>query len=90
MIEKVAIVQNSAGIHCRPAAIILKEVLGYKGEITLRSETGTCRLASVMELLTMCLEQGAEITVSVHGANEETIAARLVELFEREYDFPPQ
>lgn len=90
MIEKSAIVKNSAGIHCRPAAIILKEVLGYNGLITLRSETGTCRLASVMELLTMCLEKGAEVTLSVHGDDEETIATRLVELFEREYDFPQQ
>ena len=88
MIERVAIVQNGAGIHCRPASIILKEIMGYKGEITVRSEAGSCRLASVMELLTMCLEKGTEVTLSVHGADEGTVVARLVELFEREYDFP--
>jgi len=90
MIEKVAIIRNGAGIHCRPASVILKDLMGYKGEITIRAATGSCRLASVMELLTLCLEKGTEVTLTVEGVDEERTAARLVELFEREYDFPPQ
>lgn len=90
MIERKAVISNGAGIHCRPAAVILKEVRDYDGEIIVSASSGSCRLTSVMELLVLCLEQGTEVSVAVEGENEEYIAARLVELFERIYDFPPQ
>ncbi len=90
MIERKAVINNGAGIHCRPAAVILKEVRDYEGKIIIRASSGSCRLTSVMELLALCLEQGTEISLTVDGEDEEDIAARLVELFERTYDFPPK
>ena len=46
-------------------------------------------LESMMGLLSLGLCRGTEVTIRVNGGDEERIGDRLVELFEREYEFPP-
>jgi phosphotransferase system HPr (HPr) family protein len=90
MVEAKAIIQNEAGIHCRPSAILVKEGISYSGEILITAESGTCTLTSALELIMLGLESRTEITVQVTGPDEETFCSKLVELFETHFDFPPQ
>jgi phosphotransferase system HPr (HPr) family protein len=90
MIEVKAVVQNEAGIHCRPSAILVREGCAYEGEIRVTAETGTCTLTSALELIMLGLERGAEVCIQVTGPNEEDEAKKLVELFETHFDFPPR
>ncbi len=90
MIEKSATIRNEQGIHCRPSAVILKEISGYDGEILILSSEGTSDLKSVMGLMALGLHEGAEIQIQVTGPDEEAMASKLVELFQTEFDFPPQ
>ena len=90
MFEAKAIVQNEAGIHCRPSAILVKEGLAYSGEILVTAESGTCTLTSALELIILGLEPQTEVTIRVTGPDEEVFGNRLVELFETHFDFPPQ
>ena len=89
MQKRTAIIQNAQGIHCRPSAVIVKEVAGYPGRITLRNRNGACDVSSVMQLLSMELHQGSHVSVEVEGETEERVADRLVELLETHFDFPP-
>ena len=90
MVETKAVIQNEAGIHCRPSAILVKEGCEYGGEILVQADSGTCNLTSALELIMLGLEQGAEISIRVSGPNEEEEARKLVELFETHFDFPPR
>ena len=90
MVEVKAIVQNEAGIHCRPSAILVKEGCAYEGEIEVSAASGSCSLTSALELIMMGLEKGAEVDIKVSGPDEEAEAQKLVELFETHFDFPPQ
>lgn len=90
MTEVGAVVQNEAGIHCRPSAILVKEGSAYDGEILVTAESGSCTLTSALELIMLGLEQGAEVNIQVSGPNEEEMARKLVELFETHFDFPPR
>jgi len=90
MIEREATIRNGQGIHCRPSAVILKEVKGYEGEITIASGHGEARLESVMSLLGLGLDRGCRISIRVAGPEEEKMADKLVNLFEYDYDFPPR
>lgn len=90
MVQTTAVVQNEAGIHCRPSAILVNEGSAYTGEILVSSATGECTLTSVLELIVLGLEQGDEVTIQVTGPDEETFAKKLVELFETIFDFPPE
>lgn len=84
-----AIITNSQGIHCRPSAVIVKELQGYSGQIRLSNDHGACDISSVMQLLSLELQPGTKVQIEVEGDQEETVADRLVELLEAHYDFPP-
>jgi phosphocarrier protein HPr len=90
MIQTKAVIQNEAGIHCRPSAILVTEGCAYAGEIEVTSATGSCNLKSALELIMLGLEKGAKVTITVNGPNEEAEAKRLADLFETHFDFPPQ
>lgn len=85
-----AIIANSQGIHCRPSALIVKEFLEYPGNIRISNGHGSCDVSSVMQLLSLELHQGSTVKIGVDGENETQVADRLVELFETNFDFPPQ
>jgi phosphotransferase system HPr (HPr) family protein len=90
MIEATAVVQNEAGIHCRPSAILVKEGSAYPGKILVTAESGTCTLTSALELIMLGLEPGAQVNIQVTGPDEERYCQKLVGLFETHFDFPPQ
>ena len=88
MIEIKAIIQNAAGIHCRPTAEIVKAVLQYDGTVTVVAKSGSCEVGSALELLMLGLEQGTEITLQIVGPDEVAAAAQFKKLFETNFDFP--
>ena len=90
MFEGKAVIQNEAGIHCRPSAILVKEGMAYSGEILIQAESGSCTLTSALECIMLGLEKGAEVKVQVTGSDEDVFGPRLVELLETDFDFPPQ
>lgn len=90
MIEKVAVIQNRHGIHCRPSALIIKSLGEYEGTVEICSESGSVDCRSIMGLLTLGLEYRARVTLRVTGPDEEETCEKLVVLFETEFDFPPR
>ncbi len=88
MVEVAAIIANSAGIHCRPSAAIVKALSGYPGEITVLSDNGSCNPRSIMGLLSLCLQEGTPIRIQVEGPDEDSTARQVASLFETHYDFP--
>ena len=45
------------------------------------------KLTSILDLLTMGLQKGETVTISVTGEKEEELCKKLAELFETEFDF---
>lgn len=88
MVTCKAVIRNSAGIHCRPSSVILKELQGYEGVVELQANGAKVMLKSIMDLLGLGLCCGTEIQLSVSGPDEENVLNRLKVLFETEYDFP--
>ena len=88
MVHVEAIIKNEAGIHCRPSALLIQERATYEGYVMVHSESGSTTLQSALECIMLGLEQGARVRIEVNGPNEEAFAARLVQLFETEFDFP--
>ena len=53
MIEKILTVQNRAGIHARPAAIIAQTANKFEAEITLTRDDTTVNAKSIMGVIAM-------------------------------------
>lgn len=90
MIKRTATIRNAQGIHCRPAAAIIKEALQYPCKISIQAPSGDCDCRSMMGLLSLGLHEGTEIQLEVEGPDEEKVCAHMVEIFERHFDFPPR
>ena len=88
MFEGKAVVQNEAGIHCRPSAVLVTEGTAYAGSILVETKNGSCDLTSALECIMLGMEKGTEVTIQVTGPDEETFGKKLVELFETHFDFP--
>ncbi len=91
MIEKKVKIKNKAGIHCRPSSVILtavEEFPGHKFEIF--STKGDCELQSILELLSLGLQFGDDVTIRTTGPDEGKASERIAGLFEFEFDFPPR
>ncbi len=88
MKKATATIKNSAGIHCRPTALIIQEVAKVSSMITVSAPCGTCELGSALDLLMLCLEPGTEITIQANGPDEDVAILKFKALFETEFDFP--
>jgi phosphotransferase system HPr (HPr) family protein len=87
-----AVIRNAAGIHCRPTAVIVKEARIFDTEtISVIAPSGVhANPVSAIELLSLGLDQGAEVTIEVSGEQAEACCAKMVQLFETNFDFPPR
>ena len=90
MIRITATVRNEAGIHCRPSAVIIKEAATLVSRIRVVASTGETDLRSITDLLALGLAQDEKVEITTDGPDEVLAAARLQELFERRYEFPPR
>jgi phosphotransferase system HPr (HPr) family protein len=89
MIERTATIRNGQGIHCRPSAKIVTEASKYPGHIRVVSDAGEADLRSLLSLVSLGLQEGTTIRIQVTGEDEAAVCARIVELFETQFDFPP-
>jgi len=81
MIEKEIIIKNSAGIHTRPAAMIVKLAAKFKSEIYLKREGyGGINAKSIIGVMTLAAEQGAKLLLCVEGTDEKEAAESIGEL----------
>ena len=55
--------------------------------ILITGPRGASKLTSILDLLTMGLQKGETVTISVTGEKEEELCKKLAELFETEFDF---
>ncbi|MEI6515077.1 MAG: HPr family phosphocarrier protein [bacterium] len=89
MIEKIAIIRNGQGIHCRPSAKIVTEASRFSCAIRVIAESGEADLKSLLSLVSLGLQEGSSVRIQVSGPDEEAVCAHFVELFEVHFDFPP-
>ena len=62
MIEKILTVQNRAGIHARPAAIIAQTANKFEAEITLARDETTVNAKSIMGVIAMGAGYNTQMT----------------------------
>ena len=82
MIEREVTVRNRAGIHTRPASMLVKTASQFESEVYLRRDNYEINGKSVIGVMTLAAEQGAILTLVVEGDDEEEAANAVTELFE--------
>ena len=72
MLSKTLTIENSEGLHMRPAGVVAKETIVF-GDKRINAK-------SLINIISACIKTGAEITFECDGEDEEAAMAKVEEL----------
>ncbi len=75
------VIRDKAGIHARPAGTIVKEAKKYSSQILVKKGEAQADAAHLMQLMSMGIRCGDEISVEVSGKDEEAAGAAMEKVF---------
>ena len=77
MTKRELTVQLDGGLETRPVALLVQMASQYKSEVYLESENRRVNAKSIMGMMTLGLDAGAEVTISTDGSDEEEAMNRI-------------
>lgn len=86
MTEKDVVVKNRAGIHARPAALIVQTAARFSSQIEFSTEHETINAKSIMGIITLGAGYQTTIRISAQGEDEAEAVENLVQLFESGFE----
>ncbi len=82
MIEKDIRVTNRAGLHTRPASMIVRKASEFEAEFFIQKDGYEINGKSIIGVMTLAAEQGATLLLVFDGPDESAAAEAMTELFE--------
>jgi phosphocarrier protein len=86
MVEQVVTIQNRAGIHARPSAMLVQTAQDFRSNIYLEKGNDRINGKSIMGILTLGASFGAEVKVIAEGEDEQKALEAMVNLFNRKFE----
>lgn len=86
MTERVVTVSNRAGIHARPAAVLVQAVKDFSATIFLEKGSDRINAKSIMGILTLGAAYETELKIIAEGEDEELAVETMVRLFEAKFE----
>jgi phosphocarrier protein len=86
MYEKTIKVINRAGIHARPAALLVQVAKDFPCEITFERGDDRVNGKSIMGIITLGAAYNSEIKIIADGQDEEKAVEALARLFETKFE----
>lgn len=77
MIEKSIQIKLETGLEARPVAMLVQVASQFESTVYINSENRKVNAKSIMGMMSMGLESGAEVTVIAEGNDEETAVAEI-------------
>lgn len=74
-------IQDTIGIHARPAGMLVTEAEKFASQIILECNGKKAEATKLMMLMMLGVKQGSEISISVAGPDEEAAAAAMETFF---------
>lgn len=82
MPETTLTVRHKVGLHARPAAVFVQTAKKYKSDIKVAHGEREANAKSILTVLTLGANQGAEITIKTDGEDADEALAALAALVE--------
>ncbi len=82
MVVREVTVTNRAGLHTRPASMIVRTASRFNSEFFIQKDSYEINGKSIIGVMTLAAEQGATLSLTFDGEDEEEAAIAITELFE--------
>jgi phosphocarrier protein len=86
MYEKTVKVINRAGVHARPAALLVQVAKDFKCDIFFERDTDRINGKSIMGIITLGAAYGSEIKIIADGPDEQEAVDALIHLFQTKFE----
>ena len=80
------VVNNDVGLHARPAALFVKTAQEFNADITLEYAGREANGKSLLNILTLGVNQGSEITINAQGEDANSALAALQSLIDSNFE----
>lgn len=80
MIKETVKIVNDAGLHARPAAALVKLASKFEADFFIHMYGYKVNGKSILGVMTLAAEQGAELELEINGDDEEEAAEAIIEL----------
>jgi phosphocarrier protein len=77
---------NRAGIHARPAALLVQATKDFSCNIYIEKGNNRINAKSIMGIITLGAAYGTELNIIADGEGEEAAVKTLVRLFESKFE----
>lgn len=86
MVTKDVEVSNRAGIHARPAALIVTTANKFKSDLFFEKDTMKVNGKSIMGIITLGAAYKTHLTVTCDGPDEQEMADAIEQLFVNRFE----
>ncbi len=81
MIQETLTIVNRAGLHTRPAAMLVKLASTFSSNIYLVKDGFHVNAKSIIGVMTLAAECGSKVVLQVDGSDELAASAAIIKLF---------
>jgi len=86
MIEQMVKIKNRAGIHARPAALLVQTASKFKSKIFIEKDEDRINGKSIMGIITLGAGYDTALKLIVEGEDEQDAVAALMHLFDSKFE----
>ena len=86
MTEREIVVKNRAGIHARPAALIVQTAGKFDSKIMFQKDGEAINAKSIMGIITLGAAYNTALTITADGSDEAAAVDALATLFENRFE----
>ena len=86
MVSKDVVIKNRAGIHARPAAMIVKTANEFDSQVYLEKDSTRINSKSIMGIITLGASFNTKLRVVAEGDDEDAAVEAIVHLFESRFE----
>jgi len=80
VVEETVVIQNRLGLHARACSVFVKEAAKYASHITVSRDGLEVNGKSILGVMMLAAERGAEILLRAEGTDEAAALAGLVKV----------
>lgn len=86
MVEKDVVVTSDAGIHARPAMMLVKEAMKYPCNVTLIKGDIEADCKSIMSVLSLAIVSGTKLKIRASGEKSDEAVNSVVNMIENGFN----
>lgn len=82
MVSRKIIIQNTTGLHARPAGLLAKEAMKCSSDVKMIVGDKSIQVKSILNIMAAAIKCGTEVELQCDGPDEEAELEHLTKLIE--------